>query len=48
MIKKIGQLARKEIEHLLNCRAYLELRVGVKKGWRNKMESLKDIGFEGM
>ena len=48
MIKKIGQLARKEIEHLLNCRAYLDLRVGVKKGWRNKMESLKDIGFEGM
>lgn len=46
MIKKIGQLARREIENLLNCRVYLDLRVGVKKGWRRKIESFKDIGFE--
>jgi len=46
MIKKIGQLARKEIENRLGCRIYLDLNVGVKKGWRKKMESLKEIGFE--
>jgi len=46
MIKKIGQLSRKEIENRLNCRVYLDLRVGVKKDWRRKAESLKDIGHE--
>ncbi|MBE0478091.1 GTPase Era [Candidatus Aerophobetes bacterium] len=34
MIKKIGLLARKEIENRFNCRVYLDLRVGVKKNWR--------------
>jgi GTP-binding protein Era len=46
MIKKIGQLARKEIENRLSCRIYLDLNVGVKKDWRKKVESLKEIGFE--
>lgn len=46
MIKRIGQLARKEIENRLNCRIYLDLNVGVKKDWRKKVESLKEIGFE--
>jgi len=48
MIKEIGQSTRKEIEALLNCKVYLDLRVGVKKGWRNKIGSLKEIGFERM
>ena len=46
MIKKIGQSTRKEIEVLLNCKVYLDLRVGIKKGWRNKIGSLKEIGFK--
>lgn len=46
MIKKIGQLSRREIETRLNCRVYLDLKVGVKKGWRKKVNSLKDMGFE--
>lgn len=45
MIKKIGQLARKEIEARLGCRIYLDLNVAVKKNWRRKIESLKDLGF---
>jgi len=46
MIKKIGQLARREIENRLGCRIYLDLRVGVKKNWRKNIESLKEIGFD--
>lgn len=46
MIKKIGELARKEIENRLGCRVYLDLNIGVKKGWRKNIDSLKDIGFE--
>ena len=46
MIKKIGQLARKEIESRLGCRIYLSLRVGVKKDWRKKIDSLKELGFD--
>ncbi len=46
MIKKIGELARKEIESRFNCRVYLDLKVGVKKGWRKDVTSLKDLGFE--
>jgi len=48
MIKKIGELSRKEIEDRFNCRVYLDLRVAVKKDWRRKLESLRDIGFERM
>jgi len=48
MIKKIGQLAREEIENRFSCRVYLDLRVGVKKNWRKNIGSLKEMGFEGM
>ena len=46
MIKMIGEMARGEIEERLGCRIYLELRVGVKKGWRRRKESLKELGYE--
>lgn len=48
MIKKIGQGARREIEDRFNCKVYLDLRVAVKKGWRRKVESLKEMGFGQM
>lgn len=48
MIKNIGQRARGEIENRFNCRVYLDLRVAVKKGWRRKLESLKEMGFKQM
>ena len=46
MIKMIGEMARGEIEERLGCRIYLELQVGVKKGWRRRKESLKDLGYQ--
>lgn len=46
MIKMIGEMARGEIEERLGCRIYLELRVAVKKAWRRRKESLKDLGYK--
>jgi GTP-binding protein Era len=36
MIKKIGMLARKDIEYLFDTNVYLELFVKVRKRWREK------------
>ncbi|MCL1975176.1 MAG: GTPase Era [Firmicutes bacterium] len=41
MLKKIGSAARQEIERLLACSVYLELRVKAKSGWRNNERLLK-------
>jgi GTP-binding protein Era len=46
MIKKIGSLARKEIEKHLGCQIYLDLWVGIKRQWRRRKESLKKLGYQ--
>jgi len=45
MLKKIGALAREEIEHLLGSKVYLDLWVKVKKDWRNRLSLLKEFGY---
>jgi GTPase len=45
MIKKIGIEARQRIEALLDHRVFLELRVKVRKNWRNDRASLRSLGF---
>ena len=45
MLKEIGQNARQEIETLLGSRIYLELRVKVRKDWRNKINDLRNLGL---
>ena len=45
MIKKIGTNARYEIERLLNCQVNLNLRVKVKKDWRDSDVLLRNFGF---
>lgn len=45
MLKKIGQLARRDIEHLLGDHVYLQLWVKVVPGWRDKSAMLKDYGY---
>ena len=45
MLKKIGQLARQDIEHLLGDHVYLQLWVNVVPGWRDKSAMLKDYGY---
>lgn len=45
MLKKIGSTARKEIESMTDRKVFLELRVKVKKNWRNNQEILRYLGF---
>ncbi|MCL6452447.1 MAG: GTPase Era [Alicyclobacillus sp.] len=45
MLKRVGQLARQELEALLGNKVYLELWVKVKKDWRNDPSALYRFGF---
>ena len=44
-IKRIGQLARAEIEGFLETTVFLDLRVSVKADWRRDERKLKDMGY---
>ncbi len=46
MLKRIGSLARTDIENLLGCKVFLELWVKVKKDWRDTAGSLKIFGYQ--
>ncbi len=46
MLKKIGQLARQDMEWLLGCKVNLQLWVKVKEDWRNKPAILHELGYE--
>ncbi len=46
MIKKIGSLAREELEGLMGSAIYLDLDVKVQKGWRKRSELLRSLGYE--
>ncbi|MCX7958618.1 MAG: GTPase Era [Deltaproteobacteria bacterium] len=46
MIKRIGTLARQNIEELLGCRVFLNLRVTVKKNWNTDRLFLSELGYE--
>ncbi|CAM3728071.1 GTPase Era [Alicyclobacillus pomorum] len=46
MLKKVGQLARKELEALFGNKVYLELWVKVKKDWRNEPALLRRFGLD--
>lgn len=45
MIKKIGQLAREDIEKFIDRKVFLELHVKVRKDWRNNDLYLKEYGY---
>jgi GTP-binding protein Era len=44
-LKKIGVLARKDIEDALGRSIYLELYVKTKKDWRKKDRALNELGY---
>lgn len=44
-IKRIGQLARVEIEQFLEAAVFLDLRVSVKSDWRRDERKLRDMGY---
>ena len=45
MLKRVGSLARTEIEHLLDCRVNLQTWVKVKENWRDSDILLSNFGF---
>ena len=45
MLKKIGSLARPEIEDMLEMKVFLQLWVKVKKDWRDSDFLLKNFGY---
>lgn len=45
MLKKIGSMARPDIEKMLDKKVYLELWVRVKSDWRNSNYLMKSFGF---
>lgn len=45
MLKKIGTLARQDIEDLLGSKVYLKLWVKVQTGWRDNPSILKSLGY---
>jgi len=45
MLKKIGMLARKDIEEMVGKQVYLELFVKVIDDWKDKEKYLKELGF---
>lgn len=45
MLKKIGSMARKDIEEMLDKKVYMELWVKVKNDWRNSDFLIKNFGY---
>lgn len=48
MLKKIGTLARKDMENLLDTKVNLKLWVKVKKDWRDSEYLLKNYGYQSI
>ena len=46
MLKRIGTLARGDIESFFGCRVNLQLWVKVKENWRNREGLIRSFGFE--
>ena len=45
MLKKIGSMARMELEHILGKKVFLTLYVKVIKDWRKRKNILYDLGY---
>lgn len=46
MLKKVGTLARRDIEAIFDTKVFLELWVKVKKDWRNRENLLRSFGYD--
>lgn len=48
-IKQIGIQAREDLEQLLGCKVFLDLKVKVKKNWRRDLNQIRRFGYgEGL
>ena len=45
MLKKIGELARRDIEAFMGTKVYLQTWVKVKENWRDSLAQLRNFGF---
>jgi GTP-binding protein Era len=45
MLKKIGIAARQEIEKMSGRKVYLQLKVKLRKNWRDDEKTLKSFGY---
>ncbi len=45
MLKKIGELARQDIEDFMGTKVFLQTWVKVKENWRDSMALLRNFGF---
>lgn len=46
MLKKIGELARRDLERDLGGRVYLDLWIKVKEDWRNNQYQMRNFGYQ--
>jgi GTP-binding protein Era len=46
MLKKVGMMARKDVEAFFQKKVFLELFVKVEKDWRNRDKQLKMFGYQ--
>lgn len=46
MLKKIGELAREDMEAFLGTRVFLQTWVKVKENWRDSMAQLRNFGYQ--
>ena len=44
-LKRIGEMAREDMEEMLDCKVNLQLWVKVKEGWRDSEAKLKQLGI---
>jgi GTP-binding protein Era len=45
MLKRIGAMAREDLERFFGVKVYLDLRVEVRRNWRTDEKALKEFGF---
>jgi GTP-binding protein Era len=45
VLKRVGTLARRELEELLGSKVFLEIYVKSKKNWRDNPSLLEEMGY---
>jgi len=46
-LRKVGSLAREDIEYFIGRPVYLDLWVKVRKGWRKNINDIREFGYVG-
>ena len=46
MLKRVGQAARRELEAFFGVRVFLDLRVRVRRDWRQNDRALRELGYQ--